>query len=61
MLTAVFDAYRVRSKFYYSVSREKSTFCYYSRITIRVTPVKHAGSKKRTVPNEKKCKSERHE
>ena len=41
MLTAVFDAYRVRSKFYYSVSREKSTFCYYSRITIRVTPVKH--------------------
>ena len=40
---------------------KKSTFCYYSRITIRVTPVKHAGPKKRTVPKEKKCKSERHE
>ena len=31
---------------------KESTFCYYSRLTILVTPVKHAGSKKITVPKE---------
>ena len=31
---------------------KESTFCYYFRITILVSPVKHAGSKKRTVPME---------